>query len=68
MIAQKSTDQMLKDLFDITPEERARRNDALSKALDSLLEGDAKEQRETFEYLKEALDADRPSDRKLFSK
>ena len=64
---QNTTDQMLKDLFDIAPEERARRKAALIKALDSLLEGDAEEQRETFEYLKKALDEDRPVDRKLFS-
>jgi hypothetical protein len=35
-------------------------------ALDVLLEGDEEEQRETFAYLKRALDEDRPSYRKLF--
>ena len=42
------------------------KNEAIARALRTLLEGDEKEQRETFEYLKQALDEDRPSDRKLF--
>lgn len=37
------------------------------RALDALLEGDEAEQRETFAFLKESLDQDRLSDRKLFS-
>jgi hypothetical protein len=36
------------------------------KSLRALLEGDQREQRETFEYLKKALDEDRPSNRRLF--
>jgi hypothetical protein len=36
-------------------------------ALDVLLEGDEAEQRETFAFLKESLDQDPPSNRKLFS-
>ena len=37
------------------------------RALDTLLEGDAGEQRETFKHLKRALNAERASHRKLFS-
>ncbi|MFY9819768.1 MAG: hypothetical protein WAM82_00195 [Thermoanaerobaculia bacterium] len=37
------------------------------RALDALLEGDEAEQRETFAFLKESLDQDPPSNRKLFS-
>jgi hypothetical protein len=37
------------------------------RALDALLEGDAAEQQETFAFLKESLDQDPPSARKLFS-
>lgn len=36
-------------------------------SLRALLEGDEEEQRETFAFLKQALDEDRPSSRKLFS-
>ena len=46
----------------LEPEERER----ILQALDTLLEGDEEEQRETFAYLKKALDEDRPSSRKLF--
>jgi hypothetical protein len=46
----------------IEPEERER----ILLALDALLEGDEEEQRETFTFLKKALDEDRPSYRKLF--
>jgi hypothetical protein len=35
--------------------------------LDALLEGDEAEQQETFAFLKESLDQDPPSNRKLFS-
>ena len=66
MIAQNSTDQMLKDIFDISPEERARRNAALIKVLDSFLEGDEQEQRETLAVLTKAMNDDRPASRKLF--
>ena len=34
--------------------------------LRALCEGDEKEQRETWEFLRKAMDEDRPSDRKLF--
>ena len=37
------------------------------RALDALLEGDEAEQQETFAFLKESLDQDPPSARKLFS-
>jgi hypothetical protein len=37
------------------------------RALDALLEGDEAEQQETFVFLKESLDKDPPSNRKLFS-
>ena len=37
------------------------------RALRTLLDGDEREQRETFACLKEALDEDRSSSRKLFS-
>ena len=37
------------------------------RVLDALLEGDEAEQRETFAFLKESLDQDPPSNRKLFS-
>ena len=36
------------------------------RALDALLEDDEAEQQETFAFLKEALDQDPPSNRKLF--
>jgi hypothetical protein len=36
-------------------------------ALDALLEGDEAEQQETFAFLKESLEKDPPSNRKLFS-
>lgn len=39
---------------------------AAVRSLRTLLEGDKQEQRETFTYLKQALDEDRPSNRKLF--
>jgi hypothetical protein len=37
------------------------------RALDALLEDDEAEQQETFAFLKESLDQDPPSNRKLFS-
>jgi len=46
----------------LEPEERER----ILFALDALLEGDEEEQRETFAFLKKALDEDRPSYRRLF--
>lgn len=46
----------------LEPEERER----ILRALDALLEGDEEEQRETFAFLKKALDEDRPSYRRLF--
>jgi hypothetical protein len=51
-------------------EEQRRRqiekNQALIQLLDSWSMGDEQEQRETWEYLRKALDEDRLSDRKLF--
>lgn len=42
------------------------KNDALIQLLRSWREGDEQEQRNTWEYLKQALDEDRLSERKLF--
>jgi hypothetical protein len=39
---------------------------AVVDSLRTLLEGDEQEQQETFEYLKQVLDEDRPSNRRLF--
>jgi hypothetical protein len=47
----------------LEPKER----EIILRALDALLEGDEEEQRETFAYLKKALDEDRLSYRSLFS-
>jgi hypothetical protein len=41
-------------------------NEAAIRLLESWCAGDEREQRETWEYLKRALDEDRLSDRKLF--
>jgi len=46
--------------------ERVQKNLALSQLLKSWREGDEKEQRDTMQYLRKALDEDRLSDRKLF--
>jgi hypothetical protein len=40
---------------------------ALAKLLDEWMQGDEKEQRETFEVLRRSLDEDRPEGYKLFS-
>jgi len=40
--------------------------ESVVRLLRRLLEGDPREQRETFEYLKSALEEDRPSNRRLF--
>ena len=40
--------------------------EAVVRSLRALLEGDEKEQQDTFNYLKQALDEDRPSNRRLF--
>jgi len=47
-------------------EELRRRNQAIA-LLRAWRDGDAKEQKDTLEYLKESLDRDRHSFRKLFS-
>ncbi len=47
----------------LDPDERER----TLRALDALLEGDEAEQQETFAFLKESLDQNPPSNRKLFS-
>ena len=53
-----------------SPEERRQaqieRNQAAIALLNSWMEEDEEEQRETFAFLKRALDEDRPSYRKLF--
>jgi len=41
---------------------------ALAKLLDEWMSGDQTEQRETFEFLRHALDEHRPTGYKLFSK
>jgi hypothetical protein len=46
--------------------EQMQRNLQLIQVLDSFLEGDADEQRETWEYLERVLDEDRGEGRKLF--
>ncbi len=43
-----------------------RKISAKIRKLRSLLDNDEKEQRETFSFLKKALDEDRPSNRRLF--
>ena len=45
---------------------RSQKNSALIQLLKSWREGDEQEQRSTWEYLKQALDEDRLSERKLF--
>ncbi|HBE27759.1 MAG TPA: hypothetical protein DDW25_02595 [Ktedonobacter sp.] len=45
---------------------QSQRNRALIQLLKSWREGDEQEQRSTWEYLKQALDKDRLSERKLF--
>lgn len=47
----------------LQPEERER----ILHALEVLLEGDEEEQRETFAFLRKALDEDRPCYRRIFS-
>ena len=45
----------------------ADERERILSALDALLEGDEAEQQETFAFLKESLEKDPPSNRKLFS-
>ena len=45
---------------------QSQKNNALIQLLRSWREGDEQEQRKTWEYLKQALDEDRLSERKLF--
>ncbi len=72
---------MVKAKIDIQPEqaslpasetdeptvERMQRNAEAIRVLDSFLEGDPQEQRETWEFLKQALDEDRLPGQKHFS-
>jgi hypothetical protein len=44
----------------------AKKNKTAISLIDSWLEAEEKEQKETFEYLKKVLDEDRLSERKLF--
>jgi hypothetical protein len=59
-------------IMDSTTEQTTELNDeqarieAVVHSLRTLLEGDEQEQRETFEYLKQVLEEDRPSNRRLF--
>jgi hypothetical protein len=62
MARQTAAQQATGPVVPPTPEEA--RN--LIELLRSWQEGDAEEQRETWEFLKAALDEDRPSRRKLF--
>ncbi|MEK7406092.1 MAG: hypothetical protein AAB225_13375 [Acidobacteriota bacterium] len=51
-------------------EQRPRRRPdpaALARLLDDWMQGDEAEQRETFEFLRQSLDEDRPAGYKLFS-
>ena len=48
------------------PTDEQGRIQAVVQSLRTLLEGDEQEQHETFEYLKQVLDEDRPSNRRLF--
>jgi len=57
----RQPDETAEALLDADERERTLR------ALDALLEDDEAEQRETFAFLKESLDQDPPSNRKLFS-
>jgi excisionase family DNA binding protein len=56
----------LEEFLSLSPEDRVRRNQAAREVLQSFMEEDEKEQRETWEELKQALDEDRLSYRKLF--
>jgi len=47
-------------------ETRAQRNAEAIRVLRSFLDGDEQEQRETWAYLRQALDEDRPSGQKIF--
>ena len=49
-----------------TEKNLTEKNQSAILLLDSWLNDDEKEQKETFEYLKKVLDEDRLSDRKLF--
>ncbi len=44
-----------------------KKNQSAINLLDSLISGDEKNQKETFDYLKKVLDEDRPSNRNLFT-
>jgi excisionase family DNA binding protein len=56
----------LEEILRLSPEEQMRRNQAAREVLESFMEEDEEEQRETWEALKKALDEDRLSYRKLF--
>jgi hypothetical protein len=51
---------------DSEAKDQQARIQSVVRSLRTLLEGDEQEQRETFEYLKQVLDEDRPSNRRLF--
>lgn len=46
--------------------DQPKKTEEIVSALRGLLAGDEREQRETFTFLKQALDEDRPASRKLF--
>ena len=57
------------DLTDESVREHASQEERMEEVvrrLRTLLEGDDQEQRDTFAYLKRALEEDRPSNRRLF--
>jgi excisionase family DNA binding protein len=56
----------LVEFMSLSPEERMMRNQAARKVLQSFMDEDEEEQRETWEELKQALDENRLSCRKLF--
>jgi excisionase family DNA binding protein len=56
----------LEEFLALSPKALMKRNQAAREVLNSFLEEDEEEQRETWERLKQALDEDRLSFRKLF--
>jgi excisionase family DNA binding protein len=56
----------LEEFLNLSPEERMQLNQRAREVLQSFMEEDEEEQRETWEMLKKSLDEDRLSYRKLF--
>jgi hypothetical protein len=63
----KATTQARRPEETLEPSLDADDRERTFRVLDALLEGDAAEQRETLAFLKESLEKDPPSNRKLFS-